>query len=493
MKYFIIILLLLTGCSLKPVFLGGTINRTDKINSIIDIIQIGNIEKTIAYTDENEGESFIVKTDNKDYYSLGGGIKIYGSITNVSETDQSAYMVISLGNGQTFNKVERFVGNDIIYDIIPATATTTKQTIEQKIAIWENIEFDTKFKVSDSNLIRKDIKERKISGVFKDYFKAGETKYYRLSMEIPYGITEHEWFWEVFGEKSYGHLDPNNWTYEQKFNELNDGDLHGQDSWSGAVEFDVTTDAAARYEGAKGIKIYQPAGVRSITRTLPASIDSGTFYISVKKTDNTDNLYPGIVLRNDGNLGEIYINFYNNGKIYYYSKDTGTNVQIDDLTYESDVWIRLGIRFRCTGAAAYEGLAERTFQVNVDDGDWSSALKFFRASGADIIYLNLDGYASAGKYNYFDYISPVYSEAPTDTCTYSGTGDWYVLYSDNCYITEDIYVLENCYLVNDGIGSFGINGATISCKKIEQGYGFDIQSSYNTQPFVIRYQIYLLI
>ena len=200
----------------------------------------------------------------------------------------------------------------------------------------------------------------------------------------------------------------NLWTYEQKFDGLNDGDLNGQDSWSGATEFDVTTDAAALYEGTKGLKIYQPAGLKTIKRTLPASIESGEFWISVKATETTQ-LYPRININNDGDVIDLEIFFWSDGTIKYYSRDATDYVQIDSLTYSADTWIRLGVRFRCTGAAAFEGLNERTAKVSIDGGDnWSSELEFEAASGTDINYLELVGFADTGNYNYFDYISPNY-------------------------------------------------------------------------------------
>ncbi|KKU20693.1 MAG: hypothetical protein UX33_C0041G0011, partial [Candidatus Azambacteria bacterium GW2011_GWC1_46_13] len=43
------------------------------------------------------------------------------------------------------------------------------------------------------------------------------------------------------------------WTYEQTFNTLNNGDLNGQDSWSGAVEYDIQSSIS--HEGTKAVKV----------------------------------------------------------------------------------------------------------------------------------------------------------------------------------------------------------------------------------------------
>jgi len=45
---------------------------------------------------------------------------------------------------------------------------------------------------------------------------------------------------------------PNLWTYEQKFNGLNDGDLNGQDDWSAESDTDVV-QTGTPYEGAKHV------------------------------------------------------------------------------------------------------------------------------------------------------------------------------------------------------------------------------------------------
>lgn len=67
------------------------------------------------------------------------------------------------------------------------------------------------------------------------------------------------------------------WTYEQLFNTLNDGDLNGQDSWTGGANYDVQT--TTKYEGAKGIE-----GVntnQNIARTI-TGVTSGTLYVAMR-------------------------------------------------------------------------------------------------------------------------------------------------------------------------------------------------------------------
>lgn len=75
--------------------------------------------------------------------------------------------------------------------------------------------------------------------------------------------------------------------------------------------------------------------------------------------------------------------------------------------------------------------------------------------------------------------NPLYSyllisvDSGNDSCTYT-SGDWNVLYSDNCNITSDTYVTGACNLIYDGAGSFGLQ-ATLSCDEVNGGQGFMIQ------------------
>ena len=60
-----------------------------------------------------------------------------------------------------------------------------------------------------------------------------------------------------------------------------------------------------------------------------------------------------------------------------------------------------------------------------------------------------------------------YTEGGSNTCTYSGTGNWNVLGSDACYITSDVYVNGEFNLIG---GSFGCaDGVKISATKFNFG------------------------
>src|SRR3989338_8281410 len=69
------------------------------------------------------------------------------------------------------------------------------------------------------------------------------------------------------------------WSYEQTFNNLNNGDLNGQDSWSGSTAFDVVTTGTP-YEGAKHLSFSTLADI-DISRNITPT-ENGTLYFSVR-------------------------------------------------------------------------------------------------------------------------------------------------------------------------------------------------------------------
>lgn len=106
------------------------------------------------------------------------------------------------------------------------------------------------------------------------------------------------------------------WTYEQKFNDLNNGDLNGQDNWGGAGDWDVNVGYTP-FEGTKCIKC-TTASNEYIYDT--GDLGDGNFYFAMKaddcsavvsyemgvRTDNASN-YFGVVLQDDA------FDFFSNG------------------------------------------------------------------------------------------------------------------------------------------------------------------------------------
>ncbi len=86
--------------------------------------------------------------------------------------------------------------------------------------------------------------------------------------------------------------------------------------------------------------------------------------------------------------------------------------------------------------------------------------------------------------NYSMYATYTADAPPADPCAYSGTGNWEVNYSDNCYITSEVYVVGECRFINDGSGSFGIsNTGRVSCSDIRGNAGFFLQGAVGARLY----------
>lgn len=72
---------------------------------------------------------------------------------------------------------------------------------------------------------------------------------------------------------------------------------------------------------------------------------------------------------------------------------------------------------------------------------------------------------------------------PSNTCTYSGTGNWNVKGSDNCYETGDIYVQGSCNFI--GSGTLGLAG-TLSCASVHASPNFELNGKDGSGILYIR-------
>lgn len=77
------------------------------------------------------------------------------------------------------------------------------------------------------------------------------------------------------------------WVYEQKFDTLNNGNLNGQDSWSGSTDFQVTTSNP--YKGAKAVIINGNAGGATIIRNVTAT-STGVIYFAIRSGVTNKNV-----------------------------------------------------------------------------------------------------------------------------------------------------------------------------------------------------------
>ena len=185
------------------------------------------------------------------------------------------------------------------------------------------------------------------------------------------------------------------WTYEELFNTLNTGDLNGQDGWSGIAEYDVSTDAAARYEGAKGVKaVTANVGGRIIDKFITPVTD-GVMYISMKLGGAATN-QQAMLYADSGVTLVCFIAMSVGGEVGFYHTDGNTWEKLADSA--ADTWFRIGIEFNC---------ATDQMRCNVNNGTWSGWKPFYvgdTVTSVDKIEFN----ARNGTF-YFDTISPNYA------------------------------------------------------------------------------------
>lgn len=140
------------------------------------------------------------------------------------------------------------------------------------------------------------------------------------------------------------------WSYVQPFDGLNDGDLNGQDSWSGDVAYDVQT--TVKFAGAKAVSC-SPASLTEnfIHRSLPASVDGGSliFYMAATKTS--------------GEAGNVWLMQGINRCVRI--QFTGGNININTSSnttvltgFVSGQWYKIQVDF----------LSSTTFNITIDDG-----------------------------------------------------------------------------------------------------------------------------
>lgn len=203
------------------------------------------------------------------------------------------------------------------------------------------------------------------------------------------------------------------WTYEQLFNGLTDGDLNGQDSWSGNTGFDVTTETS--YEGAKDVSLTTTSDTFStITRTV-TGVSAGVCYVSMKRGTSSAQANANFELY-DGGGGDL-LRIFQNGSNYQYLDSTGWN----NLIATDDSWHRIGIEWDNAGHA-------NQFRIQIDNEPWTAWKDTFGSrSFSEITTIRL-GVRSADNStsttSKFDSISPArltyYPDPNTETTTVDG-------------------------------------------------------------------------
>lgn len=142
------------------------------------------------------------------------------------------------------------------------------------------------------------------------------------------------------------------WSYIQTFESLSNGDLNGQDSWSGGTMFDVIdTDAAY---GSKSVSVTSQGNIyRDVTR---ADADPTTVFFSMKYSDTSSTSenfglrFFGTTGGSSQGIGTLYFSGATAGKIHW-REIGGTWHAIQNFT--ANVWYDIKLRFDFTNDDVY--------------------------------------------------------------------------------------------------------------------------------------------
>ena len=251
------------------------------------------------------------------------------------------------------------------------------------------------------------------------------------------------------------------WAYEQLFNTLNDGDLNGQDSWSGHAGFDVQT--SVKYEGAKAVSMSTNISFSNVTRTI-TGISAGSVYFAMRRTSNSLGTRNTVQLAGSGTV-LVYVGLYNTGKIRYY--DGNIVSWVDFMDYSANQWYVFNIEFDDVNQP-------NKYRMRVHNGtswsDWTSWTDVWNKTNYTVVDgISFEHQAATGAVTcYFDTITPTDPTVPADTCT-CPSGDWYVNSSDNCYLSANCDLdTGKLFLLNTGEGAFNIiDSAELSVTGLE--------------------------
>lgn len=179
------------------------------------------------------------------------------------------------------------------------------------------------------------------------------------------------------------------WSYEQKFNTLNDGDLNGQDSWSIDTSFDVQT--TTKYEGAKAVAVINPAGEVNGYRAI-TGVDAGTFYFAMRRSVNNAGTIT-FTARNSTPLTQWKIIMNNSGNVQI---DNGSSVA-DWFAYSANTWYVFEVVFTTTTVKA-------RYNAGAGWSNYSTEYTPLRSNNVERIYLTCEDASTSS--NYWDTITP---------------------------------------------------------------------------------------
>jgi len=178
------------------------------------------------------------------------------------------------------------------------------------------------------------------------------------------------------------------WTYKQKFDDLNNGDLDGQDNWSGSTDIDVSETSPC--QGTKSVRTNTEGAY--IERSIDA-VANGILYVTMKSDAPSDSSVEFYL--KDGGNDIACVTLHTDQTISFYITSGWQRYVIQDYT-PGDCY-RIGIEFNAT---------TDKYRVNVNGGEWTD-WKDTIASFDTINTIRLMLYEAYGpSWGYWDFISP---------------------------------------------------------------------------------------
>jgi len=182
------------------------------------------------------------------------------------------------------------------------------------------------------------------------------------------------------------------WSYEQKFNTLNDGDLNGQDSWTGNGWQIQTTN---KYEGAKGVAAEHTTSDFYADRTITGISDGVVYLAMMRGTRTGDSNFRFILQEGANQVADFWMR--NDNKVYYHD---GSLHELG--TFTDSVWGVVKITF--------DGSTDKIKYKWHNGTSWGTETDWVNAKTAFTNIDNLEiasGWSSPGTYNdYFDTLTP---------------------------------------------------------------------------------------
>jgi len=177
----------------------------------------------------------------------------------------------------------------------------------------------------------------------------------------------------------------------ENFDSLDDGDLNGQNSWSGSTNFDV--QSTIYKAGSKACKYTSPATTTyySIAKTFTEQ-DETTFTFYARKELNSVASGLSQIRFHDDTTQAFRVQFNDGGGLVFYATSTATMV----ASYTVATWYKIDIEIRSSDSYG---------RCRVDDGTWTSWLAPQAAYTAiDKVDFICRG-SSVSNVTYFDEIS----------------------------------------------------------------------------------------